>query len=112
MASKCGIMDLTIYSAPVMYSYFTHPVVVDNFMLLSPQLAWPANQCPLKQLSVHMSLDPVSINSASVHISTLPLTVVQNCTTAVLCVHSRRLLQADAHYGDTLTSSDFTVYRQ
>lgn len=70
MASKCGIMDLTIYSATVMYSYFTHPAVVDNFMLLSPQLAWPANQCPLKRPSVHMSLDPVSINSVSAHIST------------------------------------------
>lgn len=68
MASKCEIMDLTIYSAPVMYSYFTHPAV-DDLILRSPQLAWPANQCPLTQQSVHMSLDLLSINSASAQIS-------------------------------------------
>lgn len=50
MARKCGIMDSRMYSAPAMYSYFTHPAVVDNFMLLSPQLAQPANQCPLTWL--------------------------------------------------------------
>lgn len=61
IAGKCGIMDSTIYSGPVMYSYFTHPAELDNFMLLSPQLAWPANQCPLKRLSVHMSLDPFAL---------------------------------------------------
>lgn len=49
MASKCGIMDLTIYSAPVMYSYFTHPAVVDNFMPLSP-----LNSLGL-QINVHYS---------------------------------------------------------
>lgn len=44
-----------------MYSYFTHPAELDNFMPLSPQLAWPANQCPLKRQSVHMSLDPFTL---------------------------------------------------
>lgn len=46
-ARKCGIMVITIYSAPAK-TYFTHQAAVDNFMLLSPEVTLPANQCPLK----------------------------------------------------------------
>lgn len=58
-----------------------------------------------------MSLDPLSINSASAQISassTGPLKTVQ--LQCMVSIHSRRLLQADVHYGDTLTSSDFTMH--
>lgn len=44
-----------IFHAWAIYSYFTQAAAVDNFMLLSPKLARPANQCPLRDLSVHMS---------------------------------------------------------
>lgn len=53
-----------IFHSWAIYSYFTHAAAVDNFMLLSPQLARPANQCPLSDLRVHMSQSPLSINLA------------------------------------------------
>lgn len=57
-----------IVCAWAIYSYFTHAAAVDNFMLLSPQLAQPANQCPLGDLSVRMSQNPLSINLARARI--------------------------------------------
>lgn len=61
-----------IFQAPAMYSYFTHAAAMDDFMLLAPQLAQPANQCPLRDLSVHMSQDLLSIISAPVGFKSLP----------------------------------------
>ena len=63
-------------------------------------------------LSVHVLLDPFSINAASAQ-TLASLTDCRSKTAPLQCtvsVHSRRLLQADAHYGDTLTSSDFTIH--
>lgn len=69
MTRKCEIMDSTIYSAPAMYSYFTRLAGVDNFTLLSPHLARPANQCPLNWLECsYVTGSSLSINAASAQI--------------------------------------------
>lgn len=59
-----------------------------------------------------MLLDPLSINAASAQILASWIRVPFKTTQlqCVVSVCSRRLLQADAHYGDTMTSGDFTVH--